>query len=404
MDLSTLIMAHYALSLGSVREAARALERPPSSVSAALARLQARLATPLTTTAANRLMPTPEGRRLLATLSRATDLILGLVALSGGEGDQAPRAARLAVSLLALERLLAVERAGSIRRAASELEMGQPQLTRQIKGLERQLGVALLTRGTAGVATTPAGARAVALAEELDALCGRLFERADESYRLARATTRLGCVPPLGAESRIARILACIAAAWPDHRPRHPLVISSHVSEELLAGLRSGQFDVVLVDTDEIPAEIDRMVISEFRLGLFGATELIRAHRGGPAELLLHHPIAMPSLKSGLRQRLLDLTQRALTEEQRRRLRITEIESIPVIANLLVEHGYVSLLPMSARGSGRERPGDRMASIPLDDAYMVQLALAWKPGAHAEASVRTVVDILTTFRLIPYRD
>lgn len=106
MDLASLLSAHYVLSLGSIREAARVLSRPVSSVAAGLSRLQVHIATPLTTPVANRIQPTLEGLRVGHDLKHAADLILDLAGLSlrSAEMPIEQHAARLAVPMLALQR------------------------------------------------------------------------------------------------------------------------------------------------------------------------------------------------------------------------------------------------------------------------------------------------------------
>src|SRR5690606_22435897 len=56
-----------------------------------------------------------------------------------------------------LEYFSAAYRAGSISRAAEQLFLSQPALSRQIADLERLCGVELLPRHPGGVAPTPAG-------------------------------------------------------------------------------------------------------------------------------------------------------------------------------------------------------------------------------------------------------
>src|ERR1700742_447838 len=57
-----------------------------------------------------------------------------------------------------LRYFVAVAEAGSMKLAAeSRLHTAQPSLSRQIRDLEHEVGVALLTRGAQGVALTPAG-------------------------------------------------------------------------------------------------------------------------------------------------------------------------------------------------------------------------------------------------------
>jgi DNA-binding transcriptional LysR family regulator len=56
-----------------------------------------------------------------------------------------------------LETFCAVAASGSLSRAAEQLHLTQPAVTRQVKALEQELGAVLLTRTTHGVALTPAG-------------------------------------------------------------------------------------------------------------------------------------------------------------------------------------------------------------------------------------------------------
>jgi len=391
MDVATLLIAHYVLSLGSVREASRALERPVASVSAALSRLQSHIATPLTTTVGNRILPTLEGRRLGRDLSRAADLILEIASLSKTEEPSVERhAARISVSLLALSRFIVVARTGSIRSAAIEIGIGQPQLTRQLKSLEQDLGLTLLVRTAAGAAPTPEGKQLLTLSEDLETIWLRISDRAGDRFRRASMTTNLGSVTPLGRESRIARILAFLAAEWPRRQPRNPLFISSTNAEELLSGLNSRLYDIVLLDTVEVPAGVDHRVVSRSGLALVGPADLL-AEPHDLRRLLLGTPIALPSLKSGLRQKFVTLTEDILKPEERARLSFIEIDSIPVIANLVIEHGHLALLPQWAI------PGleDKMAAIPLPQTYDMQLSLAWKRGASSENVAGLVQRILT---------
>ncbi|MBW6422140.1 LysR family transcriptional regulator [Rhizobium sp. XQZ8] len=390
MDVATLLIAHYVLSLGSVREASRALERPVASVSAALSRLQSHIATPLTTTVGNRILTTLEGRRLGRDLSRAADLILEIASLSKTEEPSVERhAARISVSLLALSRFIVMARTGSIRSAAIEIGIGQPQLTRQLKSLEKDLGLTLLVRTAAGAAPTPEGKQLLTLSEDLETIWLRISDRAGDRFRRASMMTNLGSVTPLGRESRIARILALLAAEWPRRQPRNPLFISSTNAEELLSGLNSRLYDIVLLDTVEVPAGVDHRVVSRSGLALVGPADLL-VEPHDLRRLLLGTPIALPSLKSGLRQKFVTLIEDILKPEERARLSFIEIDSIPVIANLVIEHGHLALLPQWAI-SGLD---DKMAAIPLPQTYDMQLSLAWKRGASSENVAGLVQRIL----------
>ncbi|WP_455774487.1 LysR family transcriptional regulator, partial [Burkholderia stabilis] len=66
-----------------------------------------------------------------------------------------------------LEYLLAVERHGSIGKAADALGLSQPALTKAVQRLETQVGVTLFERTASGMTPTQAGARFVARAQRI---------------------------------------------------------------------------------------------------------------------------------------------------------------------------------------------------------------------------------------------
>ena len=118
MNLATLLIAHHVLTLGSVRQAARLLGRPPSTVSAAMKRLQAEIAIPLVATSSGGAQSTLEGVRLARELASAANLVVRLARLGGMSGPPERRAARLSTSISTIQRFAAVARTGSIRSAA----------------------------------------------------------------------------------------------------------------------------------------------------------------------------------------------------------------------------------------------------------------------------------------------
>lgn len=72
-------------------------------------------------------------------------------------GRCAPRSANRAIELRQLEYFIAIAETGAFSRAAVRLSVGQPILSRQIKALEQELGIALYHRTGRGIFLSEAG-------------------------------------------------------------------------------------------------------------------------------------------------------------------------------------------------------------------------------------------------------
>jgi DNA-binding transcriptional LysR family regulator len=388
MDIATLSLVHTILEARGIRRAAKASGRPAASVSAALKRFEAAIAVPLVRRERGNLMPTLEAQSRMEDLAAASEAIVLLLSHpTGNSPDTIP-----SISLTALERFVAVARSGSIRGAAKVSATGQPQLTRQMNDLERDLGYTLLSRSPSGISCTAEGLAAIPIVENLLDIWRRLSRASGDRFRRAAATWRFGSVMPLGPESEIARMLAALTAAWHRAQPRQPLFVSSTTADELIAGLKNRRFDVVLLDLETFPPEFEGKLISRTPLALAGHPSLFAKHGGNFAGLLLSNPIAVPSLKSGLRQQATHFIEATLTEQERNRLTLTEVDSIPVILNLVMDHGYLSVLPESSAARVRHAP----AMQRLGPGYMQSLSLVWQKNALSRQVAEAMLGMMMT--------
>ena len=103
------------------------------------------------------------------------------------------------MELRQLRYLAAVARHGSFTLAAQELHVAQPAVSQQIRRLERELGVELLSRTTRRVLVTEAGELALARAGRIIADADALRAEIDELHGLLRGTVALGVIPAVGA-------------------------------------------------------------------------------------------------------------------------------------------------------------------------------------------------------------
>jgi DNA-binding transcriptional LysR family regulator len=387
MDLPALCLVHAILEHRGIRRAAAAWQRPPSSASAALRRVEAAISVSLVRRDGQTLVPTLEAearRPLFADIAVAAE---ELATLGGSTGNRAG-----SVSLTALARFVAATRVGSIAGAARQLGIGQPQLTRQLAQLEEAVGCRLLQRSATGIGCTPAGLEALALAERIGAAWEALSSASGERFRRSAATWRLGSVIPFGHESEIAAMLARLVVAWRRARPRQPLFLSSTTADELVSGLKARRFDVILLDTDRYPAEFEGSPVTRSGLALAAPRALEATDRQDLAALLRRHPIAVPSPRSGLRQMTDRFLEATLSAAERSRLTLVEVDSIPVIINLVLDHGHLSILPEHSVSNIKGPP----SLVPLDPAYQQSLSLVWPRDAVSRQAAATMLYHLTT--------
>jgi LysR family nitrogen assimilation transcriptional regulator len=97
-----------------------------------------------------------------------------------------------------LKSFIHVARAGSFSRAASELYIAQPALSRQIAKLEQEIGVTLLVRHGRGVRLTAAGARLLERAEMIANMVSETGEQVRASADEERGYLAVGLPPTIG--------------------------------------------------------------------------------------------------------------------------------------------------------------------------------------------------------------
>src|SRR5437660_12496828 len=113
-----------------------------------------------------------------------------------------------------IEYFVAVAETGNVTRAAERLHISQPSLSTAIRGLEAQLGVALLDRRGRRVTLTEAGALLAERGAELLALADGVV--ADVRGRSAATTGRLRLgVTPTARHGVLPRLLAVSAEQMP---------------------------------------------------------------------------------------------------------------------------------------------------------------------------------------------
>jgi len=141
-----------------------------------------------------------------------------------------------------LRYFLAVAETLHFSRAAARLHITQPALSRQIRDLENELGLALLRRHGTETKLTAAGARFLVRTREIL----EQTERAVQEVRNASRVIRLGHYGTLWVE-----YYAPALRAFAKRFPHVSLQAVEQTPVELIAGLRRGEIDLALLGPTE---------------------------------------------------------------------------------------------------------------------------------------------------------
>ncbi|QHF21109.1 LysR family transcriptional regulator [Rathayibacter sp. VKM Ac-2762] len=142
-----------------------------------------------------------------------------------------------------------VARLGSFTRAAEELHLAQPSLSRRIAALEQDLGSELFHRARSGSTLTPAGELLLPLARRMLADAGSVRRELAELAGLERGRVRFGATPTL-CISLVAEVLHAFHSA----HPAVELHLAEDGSRSLFDQLARGELDLALVTTSTAAA------------------------------------------------------------------------------------------------------------------------------------------------------
>src|SRR6266436_9578373 len=137
---------------------------------------------------------------------------------------------------------VAVAEEQNVTRAAARLHVSQPPLSRQIRDLEEELGVALFEHSTRSVRLTEAGRVFLTEAQAV-------LRRAEEAVQTAKAVAsgqrgeiHVGYAPSLTVE-----VLPRALRAFQEARPGVRVRLHDLSTQEMLRGLRDGKLDAALL-------------------------------------------------------------------------------------------------------------------------------------------------------------
>ncbi len=233
------------------------------------------------------------------------------------------------MNLKQLEYFVRVAELGSFSKAALILNIAQPALSRQVRLLETDLHVTLLTRNGRGVVLTEVGQRL------FDHSVGilQLVARAAEDVAAARDEPAgrivVGLPPSIGR-----RLTLPLVEGFRRHLPKARLAIVEGLSTHLTEWIATGRVDLGLIHNPEPNAAIEVTPVLDEPLGLVSPAGG-KAATPLPMAELPNYPLILPERTHAMRK--LIETQAALAN-LKLDIRL-EISGVPAILDL-VAAGY----------------------------------------------------------------
>jgi LysR family transcriptional regulator, nitrogen assimilation regulatory protein len=286
-----------------------------------------------------------------------------------------------------LRALLAVIETGTLSKAADRLGLTQPAVSRQIRLLEKELGVVLFARHGRGMTPNDVARRIASRAAagflELDAIAKDVSEtRQDPSGTVLLALT------PLVAEMAIVPLICLLSKRFPNIRPKFAIGFSGH----LLEWLHRNEVEVALLFDPVRHHSLSVQSLLKDELVLVSAG-FRRLSMQTPFEFekISKEPLVLPSPRHGIR---------LIVDRQADALGISmdvviEADSFTVLRDLAIAGHGSTILPLNSVRA--EIAEGKLSAARLRPNMYRQLALARSTAGHQSTAAKAVCAVLTEF-------
>jgi DNA-binding transcriptional LysR family regulator len=285
-----------------------------------------------------------------------------------------------------LKTLIHVAELGSLSKAADRLHIAQPALSRQIRLMEKELGVFLFERHGRGMVITEVGR------EILDHAARIMAELEAIRHSVTSGRSSYKGMVIVGTTPTIAEIITIpLTRRMKEAHPQLHIRFSSAFSGHLLDWLQRGELELAM-SYDPQPLRSLRIVPIMMEKLLFISSDQGRLHlsRAVPFARLAEEELILPSPRHGLRAIMEDCARRAGIE-----LRASvEADSLRAMIDL-VRHGFGStVLPLAPIHSLVQ--GGVLCAAPLVDPTPARkLVLAYPADRPVSPAARFVGEVLT---------
>lgn len=359
MDERQLVYAAAIEKAGSLRQAARELDREYSTLARSLKRLEEELGSPLFRRGSLGLRTTSGGEAFFAWARQA----LGVFRKMGRkqEGNLTERE---------MEYLLRIRREKGIARAAQSLYIAQPSLSQILMKLEEECGFALFTREKDGVRETNEGSRFLDQVEELAGIYRKMRRQLEEFQQLKRGLVSFGIPINLGT-SLLPDILPRFSALYPGVEVRFFENNSVELDRMVLEGRTD--FNIMHFQSPKETLEYEILGVDPFCLAApssWGERLGLKEGAIGKRELKELEPEPFIMVARG--QKLRQTADEILSQAQVKPKVLCSTKSMETAKRLVAAGMGLTLLPMSYTTLLSDRKG--ILCVPISE----ELEASWK--------------------------
>lgn len=237
-------------------------------------------------------------------------------------------------SVADLLKVLEVVRHGSLNKAATELGLSQPALSKTIHRLERLLRVPLFSRTSIGMEPTPHCRRLIMHLQSIDSEIQQIFAKGDTAPHLA-----IGC-SPLASEAIVAPALGHLLGA----SPKITISVTEGRRRLLIDDLKTGKLDLVVapMTNDDVSPDLSEEELFFDKVIIVARPEHPLAKgKGLSLRNLLAYRWLVPPTGSFIRRQI---DRELLNDASSKPRFLDSINSISVTKNLLYIHDYLAVV------------------------------------------------------------
>ncbi|MEO8510512.1 MAG: LysR family transcriptional regulator [Chloroflexota bacterium] len=293
------------------------------------------------------------------------------------------------LQLAHLEAFVAVERAGSISKAAEALLMGQPAVTARIQALERSVGATLFVRGRNGSRITEAGRALLTPAQRALSAVAAARQAVGDVVNGSGGRLMIGAAPAVSTY-----VLPAVLHRFQEEHPRVQLSVRSGHSEEILGMVLREEVEVGLMrpiqhaDIISSPLYEDHLVLVVHRGHEFASRGEIRMDQMATEHLILFDRTSSYH----------ELTSSIFRQAGINPRGYLEVDNIDAAKRMVEQRLGIALLPLTSVQA--EIGSGRLAPVTVADMAPVRRQIVVARRRDAGQPSRVVSDFLLTLNAL----